>query len=128
MNEKKKILIAEDDQRIVSSYKLLFRFQKDLADFDPLWAETAAEAQAVFLREKPVLTLLDLGLGDGIPGYDVLKNLQGQIPDSCRIVVLSGYSEYEDICMAAGAAVFLKKPLTKDQFLATILEYTRQQA
>jgi two-component system catabolic regulation response regulator CreB len=125
MTEKKKILIAEDDQRIVSSYKLLFRFQKNLADFNLFWAETAAQAQALFLQEKPALTLLDLGLGDGIPGYDVLKQLQGQVPDSCRIVVLSGYSEYEDMCLAAGAAAFLKKPLTKDQFLATVLEHTR---
>ncbi|NCU27245.1 response regulator [Candidatus Nomurabacteria bacterium] len=125
MSEKKKILIAEDDQRIVNSYKLLFRFQKSLADYSLFWAETATQAQSLFLDEKPDLTLLDLGLGDGIPGYDVLKNLQGRVPDSCRIVVLSGYSEYEDMCLASGATAFLKKPLTKDQFLATILEHTR---
>ncbi|MBV2359664.1 response regulator [Thalassococcus sp. CAU 1522] len=60
---------------------------------------------------RPTAVVVDMGLPDG-SGADLISELAGTTPRVPAIVGTSGDSFAEDVALAAGADVFLAKPIT----------------
>ena len=118
MAKKRKVLIIDDDKSVV---ELLSSFLREggyevIIALDPVQGFMAAQRQA------PDVILLDVAMpaGGGLP---LLKKLSGssklhRIP----VVVISALSdpEVEADALAAGARVFLKKPLERGPVMTLV--------
>lgn len=107
--EGKKILIAEDNEGMLEIIRAWLEHVEYYRGAKILVARTAEEAEAYLLEEEPEMTILDIGLGNGFPGIDIIRKVQGELPARCKIFVFSGYPEYAQECLDAGAVAFIKK-------------------
>lgn len=105
----KRILIADDDDGIVDMLKLWFDTNAMFAGVAVSVVKSPQEAKMRILEETPDMVFLDLGLGNGVSGLDLLKELKSIFNVPARIFVFSGYNEYEKECLNLGAAAFIKK-------------------
>jgi two-component system nitrate/nitrite response regulator NarL len=88
---------------------------------DPLAnAPSTAGLAARILEGKPDVVLLDLDLGDGSDGTDLLARLSDRSPD---VVVVTGNSDPVQIgaALAAGAKTVISKSLPLEQILDTLM-------
>ena len=108
MLDGKKVLLVEDDDRVVSSYKFKFENMDELSTIKPFFAVNAKEAVDAINRENPDLVLLDLSLGDSaIPeGLLIVKEYANKF----NIIVVSGYDEYKKQCLDLGVKGYVVKP------------------
>jgi DNA-binding NarL/FixJ family response regulator len=85
-------------------------------------AATGEEAVAIFMRERPDVTLMDLQL-PRMTGLDAIKLIRKEDPDA-RIIVLTMYQGDEDIhgALAAGAATYLLKDTLSDDLIRFVRE------
>ncbi len=85
-------------------------------------AATGEEAVAVFVRERPDVTLMDLQL-PRMTGLEAIKQIR-QLDRDARIIVLTMYQGDEDIhrALAAGAATYLLKDTLSDDLIRFIRE------
>ncbi len=88
---------------------------------DPLANTPSASGLAARILEgKPDVVLLDLDLGDGGDGTDLLARLSDRSPD---VVVVTGNSDPVQIgaALAAGAKTVISKSLPLEQILDTLM-------
>lgn len=92
MNDKKKVLLVEDDVALASVY----RARLELEGFDVREVNNGEEALSVTLEYKPDLILLD-AMMPKISGFDVLDILRNT-PETAniRIVMLTALSQPKD--------------------------------
>jgi DNA-binding NtrC family response regulator len=110
MNSKiKKILIADDDDGIIDTLSLWIESKAMFKGVVIRIAKTAEDAKALILNEAPELIFLDLGLGNGLSGLQLLKDLKLDQEKRSKVFVFSGYTEYEAECLTYGATAFIKK-------------------
>jgi DNA-binding NarL/FixJ family response regulator len=85
-------------------------------------AATGEEAVAVFSRERPDVTLMDLQL-PRMTGLDAIKQIR-QHDSEARIIVLTMYQGDEDIhrALSVGAATYLLKDTLSDDLIRFIRE------
>jgi len=107
MFEGKKILIIEDEKQMIESYQHKFKYKPMLSQAIPYYAQNVAEAVSVIEKEKPDIIYLDLSLGDSSTpeGFEILKKY-GKL---YNIIVVSGYVDYEQECLALGAKSYMVK-------------------
>ncbi|MCL2484605.1 MAG: response regulator [Endomicrobia bacterium] len=101
MTKAKKVLIVEDD---IFMRRFLTRFgvENDVAKD----GETALE----LLKDNSYdCVFLDLNLGTGISGFEVLKNIKSDKPKTA-VIIISG-SDAKDETISMGADYFLAKPI-----------------
>jgi UDP-3-O-[3-hydroxymyristoyl] N-acetylglucosamine deacetylase len=112
----KKILVVDDEERVVQSIVGVLEDE----GFQVSTARSGEEAVAVFQREVPDVTLLDIWM-PGADGIEVLKSLKGIAPDR-QVIMISGHATISTAMTAVklGAFDFLEKPLSLDVLLATI--------
>lgn len=81
---------------------------------------TAADALAIFQKEKPSLTLLDISLPDNLD-LTLLKKLLA-IDPKAPIVMCSAIGQEEVVmdALKAGAKDFILKPFDEKQFLKVV--------
>ena len=112
---KPKLLIVDDDEEIRTQMKWALS-----GDFDLLMAGDRPEAIESFRRERPLTTLLDLGLppqpNDPDEGIAALGELLS-IDPAAKIIVISGQGEKKNAleAVAAGAYDFLCKPVEMEE-------------
>ena len=112
---KAKLLIVEDDEDIRVQMKWALA-----GDYEVLTAGDRAAAVAAFSAERPVVTLLDLGLpprpNDPEEGLAVLSGLL-VLDRQAKVIVISGQSEKQNALRAVGAGAydFLCKPVDMDE-------------
>ena len=112
-DEKKKLLIVEDDTGLQRQLKWTFD------DFEVLQAGNRAEALAHLRRSEPPVVLQDLGLPpdpDGVAeGMATLKEILSLAPRS-KVVVVTGNADRDNAVRAVGlgACDFYQKPLDTD--------------
>ncbi len=112
-NEKKKILIVEDEK--VNLELLRIVLQKD---YDLLTAETGAEALEILGSESSLsLVLLDLNLPD-MSGLDILTGMKesGSL-DILPVIVLTAEKEAEVESLDIGASDFISKPYPRPEVI-----------
>jgi len=113
---RKKILIVDDDDGVVGSVSGVLEDE----GFRVVAARGGEEAIAVFQRESPDATLLDIWM-PGMDGIEVLKWLKQMSPD-CQVIMISGHATISTAMTAVklGAFDFIEKPLSLDLLLATV--------
>lgn len=115
-----RILICEDDRFIASSLKnLLLGLSSEIEDI--LIRSNGAEALEVFESNKIDLLLTDIQMPimNGVELVNALRQKDIQ----CKIVILSGFSEfdYAQSVMKHDISEYLLKPITRNKLEATII-------
>ena len=114
MNEKRKqserrikILLVDDDTKFLSDMTALMAARYEIAS-----ARTGSEALATFKNRAFDAVLLDLDLGRGMDGFEVLKRLRESAPDLPVIMVTRDTTSSSAIAaMKMGATDYIdKKP------------------
>lgn len=92
MDNKKKILLVEDDEALAGVYKS----RLEIEGFDTLWVGNGEDALAEATRYKPDLVLLD-AMMPKISGFDVLDILRNT-PETANIhvIMLTALSQPKD--------------------------------
>lgn len=115
MEDKKYILIVEDDKYIINFISMSLKKE----NYGFYVAKTVEEALSLFYANRPDMVILDLGLPDG-DGTCVLKSVRevSQIP----IIVVSARQEEQEKIQALdlGADDYVTKPFYMGELLARI--------
>jgi DNA-binding response OmpR family regulator len=115
---KPRIMLVDDDPEFAIAQSAVLR----RAGYDVLVAGDAVSAIAVAVRERPQAVILDIGLPGG-EGTMVMQRLHA-LPSlaGVPVVILSGRDpgRYRDEALAAGASVYLTKPVTPEDLLAAL--------
>jgi UDP-3-O-acyl N-acetylglucosamine deacetylase len=112
----KKVLIVDDDERVVQSIAGVLEDE----GFQVITAKSGEEAIGIFEQKRPDVTLLDIWM-PGMDGIEVLKRLKWMAPD-CQAIMISGHATISTAMTAVklGAFDFIEKPLSLDVLLMTI--------
>jgi two-component system, NarL family, response regulator len=114
-------VLCVDDHRIVrEGIALIIDREPDMRVVAS--AATGEDAVALFARERPDVTLMDLSL-PGMSGLEAIHAIRREDKDA-RIIVLTMYQGDEDIhrSLAAGAATYLLKDTLSDDLIRFVRE------
>src|SRR5882724_9821787 len=115
---KSRLLILEDDDQLVRSYKIFLSDEGYEVDC----AQEVEEAEALLSHFSYSLVITDLRLSRlGFSGLDFIKHVR-QASAQTRIIVLTGYSwpEIEAEALACKIDAFVKKPTQLQELADTI--------
>lgn len=124
MEQKKRVLIVEDEKNIVD----IIRFNMDREGYDVLEAYDGEIGLALARSEKPDLILLDVMLPKMI-GFDVCKALREE-GDNVPIIILTAREEEEDkiLGLEIGADDYITKPFSMRELIARVRANIRRTA
>ena len=109
--EQPKVLIIDNDERMLDSLKELLQPQYDIiTDNDSL------NTLGIATKEHPCLILLDL-IMDNIDGFQVIRELKQNLETvDIPIIVVTGSHEIEDetLCLRLGAVDYITKPFNPE--------------
>src|SRR6056297_1451070 len=83
------LLIIDDDQQFIQDFLLILE-----DEYDCTTASTGKEGIQKCQQTNPDVVLLDLMLGDGTNGLDILKQLR-KIDDSLPIIMITDYGSID---------------------------------
>jgi DNA-binding response OmpR family regulator len=108
-SKKLKILVV-DDQIGIASFLFDFFNKKG---YDVLQARNAKKAIKLVEKEKPPIVLLDIRLGWGKNGIDVLKEIKTLQPKT-KVIMMTGVKEEEIMnkALELGADDYITKPFS----------------
>ncbi len=119
----KALVYMIDDDPDVSSLieRRCLKFGCDIKLFataEPLFAE--------LVLKRPTLLIVDLNLGEGMTGFDVIRKVRAEFPGELPIVILSGDRAQNSVSkgLELGANDFLVKPPGKNDFEEMLALYT----
>jgi DNA-binding response OmpR family regulator len=115
----KLVLLVDDDEDLLVALAAPLRRQ----GFDVAVATDAVTAVSTAIKQPPDVVIMDIGLPGG-DGTMVMQRLHS-LPKlaGVPIIILSGRDpeKHRDAALAAGAAVYLTKPVAPDQLTAAVL-------
>ena len=116
MDQKKKVLIVEDEKNIVD----ILRFNLQRSGYATLEAYDGAEGLRLALEENPDLVLLDVMLPKMI-GFDVCKTLR-QRGSNVPVIILTAREEETDkvLGLEIGADDYITKPFSMRELIARV--------
>ena len=118
MEQKKKILIVDDERDIVKA--LMIRLQR--AGYEVVTAFDGAQGVFMAHKEKPDLIILDIRMPVG-NGFSVAQRLKRSMHTfTIRVIFLTGSLEKnaEKKAMALGARFYIKKPYDPEELLDAV--------
>lgn len=115
MNEKRTILVIEDDKYI--SHFIDISLSKE--GYHVLVAETAEEGMFLFSSHRPDIILLDLGLPDR-DGVDLLRDVRAFSDVPILIVSARGQEKEKIAALDLGANDYITKPFYMGELMARI--------
>lgn len=117
-----RILIVDDEPQLLRA----LRINLTARQYEVAMAADGREALDSAARRAPDLFLLDVGLGGGIDGIDVIAALRGW--SKAPILVLSGLIDPTDQIAAfdAGADDYVTKPFVMEELMARIRALLRR--
>ena len=124
MEQKKRVLIVEDEKNIVD----IIRFNLDREGYDVLEAYDGETGLALARDERPDLILLDVMLPKMI-GFDVCRALRGE-GDNVPVIILTAREEEEDkvLGLEIGADDYITKPFSMRELIARVRANIRRTA
>src|SRR6056297_995566 len=117
MNEKKNILIIDDEKNI------RFTLKKSLeSDYEVVTAVNGEDGIEKFQENNFDLVLLDMKL-PGMDGMEVLKQIK-DIDKTADIIIITGFGSVDSAVetMKLGAIDYLRKPFTPDEIKEIVKE------
>ncbi|PKF62670.1 sigma-54-dependent Fis family transcriptional regulator [Psychromonas sp. psych-6C06] len=117
----KKILVADDDQGILTSLRFLFKSQP----YDVTFAHTPQEVLFFVKKERFDLVLMDLNYEQdttsGDEGLTLIKAIK-KLDDELPIVVMTGWASIEIavVAMQLGASDFVQKPWDNERLISIL--------
>jgi len=120
-----RILVVEDEQLMRSIIVQLLRSER----YEVTEADTASAALQIFEREKIDLAILDVNLGGGASGLDLLGKIRDLDPEVMGIIV-TAYASVESAVEALrkGAYDYITKPFANDHLKAVVRNALAQKA
>ena len=118
MNTKKKILVMDDDQKIVLALAARLRS----AGYEVLTASNGLKGLLVAVEESPDLLIMDIWMPAGM-GFSVAQRLQ-DMHITIPIIFISGsrLEGIRDMADELGAVAFLEKPYDAEELLNTVAD------
>jgi DNA-binding response OmpR family regulator len=118
-DNKKRILIVEDDQRVLKMLKI----RVELEDYEVITARDGQEGMRFVESEKPDILLLDILL-PVMSGLDLLERLRTfpRIP----VIAFSAQRELGEKALKLGADAFFPKPFDLDKMVSKVRELLKQ--
>jgi DNA-binding response OmpR family regulator len=109
----KRVLVADDDERIISFTRLKLR----ASGYAVVTAKTGQGALSMIESENPDLVVLDLRM-PGMGGLEVLKTVRtsSELP----VIVVSAATDLAEEALKAGADYFIPKPFDPDELVRRI--------
>lgn len=108
----------EDNADVTDALRVLFEHN----GYRVSVAATVAEAVQVGVRDTPEIVLLDISLGNGENGLDILRRWRerGMVPP--RVLALTGHADEatRQRCAEAGCEAMLLKPVPTAELLAMV--------
>ncbi len=104
----RKILIVDDEPEVTGYLKTYFELQGVAVST----AATGEDALEILASECPSLVLLDIRLGKGLSGIEVIRRAK-QMKWSAEIIVLSALEDRNimDLAKGLGASAYITKPI-----------------
>ncbi len=117
---KKRILIVDDDEGILTALQILLESE----GYEVILCPECDHFVIKTMKAMPDVILIDLLLS-GQDGADIVKNIK-QEPQLKKIpiIMMSAHPSAEDRALKAGVTEFVAKPFETAQLLATIKKYT----
>src|SRR5208282_2976151 len=108
-------------EEMLESYKNYFSFKKETKNAQMLYAKNVPECLAILNKDNPSLMFLDLCIEpvSPPPGFKILEDYK----DKLKIIVISGYHEHKEKCMADGAIDFLGKPTDAREMIKLMIQH-----
>jgi len=110
-----KILLAEDDETMVSLLKTLLKME----GFDVVALDVDSDVAAAVQREKPDALFMDVHLG-GQSGMKILEKIRNNGDTANVRVIMTSGMNMRDECISRGADEFLLKPFMPDDLLSAL--------
>jgi CheY-like chemotaxis protein len=117
-----KILVV-DDAKLMHSV-LENYIKKNFSDVEIILASNGEEAVEKCKNEKPDMILTDIMM-PGIDGIEAIKRIR-KFDSKVNIIAISADGKFEKDSLAAGAKLFLKKPLSSEIVINAIKSFTNQ--
>jgi CheY-like chemotaxis protein len=119
-NQKKKILVADDDKAILDAIKIML----EISGYE-VCTEADGEIIKKLKKEKPQLLLLDIWMS-GVDGREVCKKIKSdhEISD-IPVILISASKDIKGSYQISGADDYLEKPFEMETLLSKIERYTR---
>ncbi len=113
---KRLVLLIDDNMNFIQTFK-----HYTAREYEIISAATGKEGLTLVQMERPDVVLLDLKLGDGENGLDVLKQLK-QIDDALPVIIVTEYPDHETAVRAfeLGAAYYTSKAPNLETLKAVI--------
>ena len=121
-NDKRKILIVDDDNDVVETISEILSTE----GFETICSHDGKTALQCIHDDTPDLVLLDCYLPE-IMGLDVLKEIR-KFDEDIAVIMMTGHGEEQLVValMKAGASDYLKKPLGKFTLLSAVKDVLRK--
>src|ERR1700685_2325266 len=104
-----RILVVDDDVNLCKNLKAFFELEK----YDVETAHDGLTALEKVQKFRPHLVFLDINLGSGVSGIEILKQIRENDP-AVRVVMITGQTDEESIRQARvlGVDEYVTKPFT----------------
>jgi CheY-like chemotaxis protein len=123
-NFKTKVLLVEDNSIVRMATMCII---EDVGFCDVESAENGEVAVELLLKKSYDLILMDLGLGEGLDGFQVTQKIryESNLNKMTPIVALTAHSkaEVQEKCFQVGMQEVLCKPLEAENFKALVQKY-----
>ncbi len=123
VGEKKKLLLAEDDDLLAS----LLNFRLTKAGYEVLVASDGREVKELLSQGRPVIIVSDIMMPyySGIELIDHVRNeLESQVP----VIIISSAGNEQNVLTAfeLGANDFISKPVSPDELMVRVARELRK--
>lgn len=112
------MLLVEDSEDVTDALRILLEHN----GYRVSAAASIEEAVRIGVADTPCVVLLDLSLGKGENGLDILARWQDCGVTVPRVLALTGHGDQEtlELCAAAGCEGVLLKPVPSAELLARV--------
>jgi len=100
----KKILIVDDEKHI----RLLYRSEFEADGYDVATSDGLEDILEVISREKPQVVVLDINLGTGRSGLDLLQEIRSKDP-AIPVILSTAYDSFQHDLKSAAADYYVVK-------------------
>ncbi len=119
MNDKKKILVVDDEESI----HLLYKEELEEEGYSVQSAMNGEEALDLFEKIEPSLVILDINM-PGMDGIEVLRKMKEQRPD-IPVILSSAYPEYKQDLASWASDDYIVKSFNLDELKKSVKRHIK---